>query len=576
MITKHRFWLMRALSLVFFALLLTRLGYLQICCHASLAQRAEREHALRLVEPSPRGAILDRAGRVLAMSLEGGSCFADPHEVKNAKETARILSPLLQVPASELQSKFSQHKRFVWLARRLDPATTQRLQEIHCPGVRVVSEMKRFYPEESLAAHVLGVIGDTQEGLSGVEQMTDPWLSGRSQDTLFKEWTFGNTVALPGNQKSELPPRSIVLTIDRTLQYIVEQELAVQMALSRPRRGTVIVEDPNTGEILAMATAPGFNPNFWGGPHGSRGDGPEKLKNPAIENVFEPGSTFKLVAAAAALEDHVAGPQERFYCENGVWEIQGRTIHDHEPENWLTFTEVISHSSNIGTAKIALRLGQDRMYRYARAFGFGMSTGIGLPGDGAGILRNPHQWRNGSLATIAFGQEVGVTPLQMVNAYTVVADGGMLLEPRLYNGFVDAQGNYFEWEKSKPIRRVISAKTVALLRSILKEVVDHGTGKAAQVAGISIAGKTGTAQKIDPSTRQYSPDKYLASFCGFAPVDHPRLVIGIFLDEPQRSYWGGSEAAPLFARILRDAAPYLHLDSPSVGPFAFSRTISRS
>jgi cell division protein FtsI/penicillin-binding protein 2 len=223
---------------------------------------------------------------------------------------------------------------------------------------------------------------------------------------------------------------------------------------------------------------------------------------------------------------------------------------------------------------VALKLGPENLYRYARAFGFGMATGCGLPGDGTGILRNPHTWQSGSLATVAFGQEVGVTPLQMVNAYCVVANGGKLLEPRIYKGLVDEHGVYKEWARPKPIRCVISPRTVVELRRILQEVVEHGTGKAAHVDGITVAGKTGTAQKIDPATHQYSPDRYLASFCGFAPVDAPRIVIGVFLDEPRTSYWGGSEAAPLFSRIVHDAASYLHLKSPDVGPLAFERTIA--
>jgi len=264
-----------------------------------------------------------------------------------------------------------------------------------------------------------------------------------------------------------------------------------------------------------------------------------------------------------------------FFCENGSWDIPGRTIHDHEHEGWLTFSQVISRSSNIGTAKVARRLGRDPLYRYARAFGFGMPTGCGLPGDGAGILRPTRDWHLTSLETISFGQEVGATPLQMVNAYSVIANGGWLLEPRLYKGIVDENGQYREWANSPPIRRVISLKTASLMKLILKAVVSEGTGKAAQVVGISVAGKTGTAQKIDPVTHQYSEAHYLASFCGFAPADHPKIVIGVFLDEPRTNYWGGSEAAPLFSRILKNTAPYLKLQPEAIGPLAAARILPR-
>ena len=578
MIRAHRLWMTTFLSLVFFALVVGRLGYLQLYCHAALQERVNREQSRVQgnADAQSRGAILDRSGAILAMSIQGGACFADPHRVQNADETARLLAPLLHQPAAAIKSKLVQRKRFVWLARRLDPETAEQVKTLKRPGVTVTTDIKRFYPEESFAAQVLGVVGDNQQGLSGVELMVDRWLRARAVPFLFKPWGFGKTTNIALAGRSDLLPHSVVLTLDRTLQTIAEQELADQMKLSKPKSGTVIIEDPQTGEILAMATAPGFNPNLWGSPLQPEDYGPDILKNPAVEHVFEPGSTFKIVTAAAALEDHRVAPGDSFFCENGSWDIPGRTIHDHERDGWLTFAQVISHSSNIGTAKVARRVGRDSLYRYARAFGFGMPSSCGLPGDGTGILRPTRDWHQASLETISFGQEVGATPLQMVNAYSAIASGGWLLEPRLYKGVVDENGRYREFAPSPPIRRVISSKTATVLKMILKSVVEEGTGKSAQVVGLSVAGKTGTAQKIDPQTHQYSDSHYLASFCGFAPVEHPRLVIGVFLDEPQNGYWGASEAAPLFARILKHAAPYLKLQSESFGPLATSRIIPRS
>jgi cell division protein FtsI (penicillin-binding protein 3) len=385
--------------------------------------------------------------------------------------------------------------------------------------------------------------------------------------------SFVDSDPLPA--RGDVVPRSVVLTIDRTLQYIVEQELALQMKLSRAKSGTVIVQDPHTGDILAMANAPSFNPNYWGDRRARTGYTVEMLKNTSVETVVEPGSTFKLITAAAAIDQQVVSPRDGFFCENGLWQIKGREIHDHEKDGWLTFTEVISRSSNIGTAKVALKLGSDNLFRYARAFGFGMPTGCGLPGDGSGILRNPRVWTSGSLITIAFGQEVGVTPLQMVNAYSVVANGGLLLEPRLYKGVVDEHGAYHQWAGRKPIRRVISPQTVTALKRILTEVVDNGTGKSARVEGIPVAGKTGTAQKIDVLTRRYHADSFLASFCGFAPASSPRLVIGVFIDEPRTSQWGSLEAAPLFSRIVHAAATHLQWKREDLGPVAFARSVGR-
>jgi len=577
-IRTRRLWTTTFLSLVFFCFVAGRLSYLQLYCHAALQERVNKEQS-RVHDSSdvpPRGAILDRTGAVLALSIHGGGCFADPHRVQQVDETVRLLAPLLQQTPSVLKAKLIQHKRFVWLARRLDPETAEQVKALKRPGVTVTTDMKRFYPEEFLAAHVLGVVGDNQQGLSGVELIAERWLSGRAVPFLFKSWSFTKTKPSALASRTDLAPRSVVLTLDRTLQTIVEQELAEQMKQSRPKSGTVIVEDPQTGEILAMATAPSFNPNLWGSPLQPADYGPELLNNPAVEHVFEPGSTFKVVTAAAALEEHRVTLSDSFFCENGSWDIPGRTIHDHERDGWLTFAQVISHSSNIGTAKVARRLGKDSLYRYARAFGFGMPSGCGLPGDSVGILHQTRDWRQSSLETVSFGQEVGATPLQMVNAYCVIASGGWLLEPRLYKGVVDENGQYREFAFAPPIRRVVSPRTVVLMKQILKGVVDEGTGKAAQVVGLSVAGKTGTAQKIDVKTHQYSDAHYLASFCGFAPVDRPRLVVGVFLDEPQGSYWGGSEAAPLFARILKHVAPYLKLQSESFGPLATSRIVSRT
>lgn len=576
MIRQSRLGMTRFLSLMFFLFVVGRLGYLQIYCHASFQQQVDRERTRksRMISMEPRGAILDRKGATLAMSIQGGACFADPKHVTNAAETAKLLAPILQEAQPVLLKKLTQKKRFVWLARRLDPETAARVRDLKRPGITVTNEMKRFYPEEALAAHVLGIVGDKQQGLSGVELMTERWLTGDSVPTLFADWTFGKSTSSPFEDKSDLTPHSVVLTLDRTLQTIVEQELATQMKLTRPKSGTVIIQDPYTGEILAMASAPAFDPNLWGSPLQPGTYNSETLKNPAVEHVFEPGSTFKLVTASAGLEERKISRNDSFFCENGKWEIPGRTIHDHEKDGWLTLGQVISHSSNIGTAKIARKIGAFPLYRYARAFGFGIPSGCGLPGDGAGILRPTKEWHPTSLETVAFGQEVGATAIQVVNAYSVIANGGTLMEPRLYKGVIDEDGKYREWTTGGTIRRVVSAQTAALMKSLLKGVVDEGTGKAAQVEGLTVAGKTGTSQKIDPRTRQYSDSLYVASFCGFAPVDHPRLVIGVFLDEPHGSYWGGSEAAPLFARILKHAAPYLKIPM-AIGPVATARVITR-
>ncbi len=294
MIKSTRLWTTTFLSVVFFAFVAARLSYLQLYCHDAFQERVDREksRANRFPETAPRGAIVDRSGALLALSIQGGACFADPLHVTNVEESARLLSPILHEPVSVLKSKLRQNKRFVWLARRLDPETSGQVKALKRPGIDVTSDIKRFYPEESLASHVLGVVGDNQQGLSGVELVADRWLSGRSVPFIFKQWSLANPRASALASRTDLPPHSVALSIDRTLQMIVEQELAVQMKLSRPKTGTVIVQDPQTGEILAMATAPSFDPNLWGSPFQPDDYGPEQLKNPAVEHVFEPGSTF--------------------------------------------------------------------------------------------------------------------------------------------------------------------------------------------------------------------------------------------------------------------------------------------
>lgn len=576
MIRKRRFSLAAFLTVAFFSAIVVRLADLQVIQYERLSARAERARSRNTVDWEPRGMILDRSGAVLAMSIQGGGCYADPKLVRDPHLTARALAPLLKVPMDELQAKMTQKRRFVWLARRMDPSTTVAVRSLKLSGIRVVDEPKRFYPEETLAAAVLGVVGNEHQGLSGVERAADGWLRGREVPELFREWPTVRTDPPAWAEREELAPQSVVLTLDRTLQMIAEQELARQLELSRAKSGIVVMQNPQTGEILAMASGPGFNPNWWGNPAAPAHYGPDTLKNPSVESVFEPGSTFKVVTAAGALQERKVIPGETIFCENGRWKIAGRFIKDHEKEGLLTFADVMGHSSNIGTAKVGLRLGAQGLYRYARAFGFGVPSGCGLPGDGAGILRQTQQWSGASLETISFGQEVGVTAIQMVNAYSAVANGGWLLEPRLFRGAMDEKGRYRQWANRQVIRQVLSSDTAATVRKILRHVVENGTGKSAQISGLTVAGKTGTAQKINPDTRQYDTERYLASFCGFAPAENPQLVIGVFLDEPRASIWGGSEAAPLFGRILRASAAYLKLTPAPVGPLAVSRTLTES
>lgn len=513
-----------------FCLITFRLYHIQVWRHQEFHHLAHRQ-IQRVSERMPlRGSILDRKNRTLALSLELQSCFADPSEVENPAMTAKTLAPLLNVSSQELLQKIRRKKSsFVWLARKLDPAVSAKIQALRLPGIGLKREEKRIYPHDGLAAQLLGTVGVDNQGLSGVEYSYDSVLCGGPIHETWERDARGR--GLLETRVSQDEPRHVVLTIDKTIQYIAEQELDRAFRETKAHSAMAVVQDAHTGEILAMAHRPTIS--SWT----DKGIPKELLKIPAISRIFEPGSTYKIVVSAAALEEGVVTPGEVFHCENGEYKIANLRIHDHERHGLLTFAQTMEYSSNIGMAKVGSRVGKEKLYTYSRAFGFGALTGIGLEGEASGILRSPSSWSGVSLSMISFGQEVGVTALQITNAFSAIANGGWLMEPQIV------------MNQTASIRQVISAKTAQILTEILEGVVKEGTGVAAQVPGYRVAGKTGTAQKIDPATRRYSPDKYIASFCGFLPADRPRVTIFVMLDEPQGVYWGGYCAGPVFSRL---------------------------
>lgn len=533
-----------------FVLLGTRLFWIQIFCHETLGDLAERQHRRLLKTPATRGMITDRTGHVLAMSLEVPSCWVDVARLRDPARVADTLSRLLGQELDWRKWLASPGRRGVWIARRLSPAVAQDIESRHWPGVEVVWEPQRVYPEGELACHVLGVVGTDQQGLAGIEFSAERALRGTSVQYQVGRDALGRTIAARAAQDPQSTPAALSLTIDRTLQYLAEQALDQGIREARAKRGVMVVEDPSTGELLALVNRPGFDPNQW------RGELP-MLSNAAVSEIFEPGSTFKLVTAAVALEEQLVQWDEHFFCENGQFIFEGFTIHDHEPRGDLPFHQVMAYSSNVGMAKLGLRLGKERFYRMARAFGFGSFSGSGLPGESQGMLRHPGRWSRLSLPMMAFGQEVGVTALQMVNAYTAVANGGLLLEPQVVRGVQPTEARWAPHRPVRPIRRVCSSRTCTVLTQLLEEALESGTGTKARVAGYRAAGKTGTAQKFDREFGRYSPTRYLSSFCGFLPVEAPRLVIGVFIDEPQGVSWGGEVAAPVFAQFAAQAMPYL-------------------
>jgi cell division protein FtsI/penicillin-binding protein 2 len=529
-----------------------RLVQLQVGQHEQLSARAKNQQ-LGAIETSPtRGQVLDRQGRELARSVDTESFFADPREVINVNETARRISSVTGQDREELAGHLREakdsNKKFIWLIRRLDLPSATKLDAMNMDGVYSRKEPKRYYPNDALAAHVLGFVGTDEIGLSGVEQFYNEKIRGES-GKLYLE-TDARRRAFESYEVQPHPGQTVVLTIDQTIQYRTEQALFGAVERSRAKSGTAIVMNPQTGEILALANAPAFDPNQ------PPKDSAEGRANGALQNIYEPGSTFKIVAYSAAIEKGLVSPEDKINCQMGQITVAGRLIHDHHPFGVLSVSDALAQSSNVGAIKLALLVGNDTMYEFARRLGFGARTGIDLPGESPGILKALNRWQPSSIGSIAIGQEIGVTPLQMATAYSVLANGGSLVKPHVVREMRSPDGGILFQAKTES-RPVLKLETIQALRGMMEGVTLRGTAKKAQVEGYSAAGKTGTAQKIDPKTRGYSATKFIGSFVGYAPASNPAVVIIVVIDEPQGAYHGGDVAAPVFREIAEQILPEL-------------------
>jgi cell division protein FtsI (penicillin-binding protein 3) len=523
-----------------------------------LAERAAKQYLRRLPLVSRRGTIYDRAGRELAVSLRVASAFADPAEVQDPVETARALAQALGQPSNEIQARLISDKTFVWLQRQLEPRQAYAVSDLNLKGVGLAPESRRFYPRQELAAHVLGMVGLEDRGLEGVEHLYDDLLGGKPQFVVAQQDALGRLVFRQEQAEPGAPIFDVHLTIDEVLQYIAERELARVVERSGAKAGSVVVLDPATGEILALANQPTFDPNHF------KKAASAARRNRAATDYFEPGSIFKVILAAGAMEEGVVRPGDQFFGENGAIQVGGVTIRDHERYGWLTVRQILSHSSNVGAIKIGQKLGKSLYYHYISAFGFGSLTGVDLPGETPGLIRRPKGWSALSLPVLSLGQEVSVTPIQFATAFAAVANGGALMRPHVVRGLRTQDGTLARQVEPVMVRRVISEGTARTLLEMLTSVVEEGTGKEAAVPGYAVAGKTGTAQKVDPATGRYSHRKIVASFVGAIPAEAPRLVILVMVDEPETLRWGGSIAAPAFREIARDAMKYLRVaPSPS-------------
>ena len=530
-----------------------RLCALQVVEASDLSKRAERQHEKSVTLEGERGTIFDRKGRILATNVEVPSIYAIPSLIADRKAVAPELARVLRSDSRSILKRLDGNKNFVWIERKVSPAVAQSVKELGIEGVGILNESQRFYPKRNLMSQLLGFAGVDNQGLEGIERAYNQVLQGGKEWAVVERDAFGHPIFQKGlDYAAPSRGKDMTLTIDEVIQHIAETELDAVMEQTRADDGSVIVMDPKTGEILAMAVRPEFNPNRVESQH------PEVWRNRAVTDPYEPGSTYKIITASAALEEHVANPDDIFYCEEGRMAIAGGVFRDHEKEGYLTFREVIQKSSNIGMAKIASRLDEDRLYRYSRAFGIGEKSGIDFEGESPGMIREPRYWSGRSLASIAIGQEVAATPLQIVTAASAIANRGLLMRPHLVSEIRDANGHVVQSFPPEIRRRAVSSETADRMIDILEGTVSkRGTGEKAAIPGYRVAGKTGTAQKIDPVTKQYSNQDTVTSFVGIVPAEDPRIVVLVVVDDPKGAAWGGTVAAPVFRNIAEQVLRYL-------------------
>ncbi len=558
-------WKIMALALVMVcaaAGLVSRAYYLQIVRHDFFYTKSLQQ-SRQAVEIRPeRGEILDSRGNKLAISLESESVYVQPHKIVSKKKAARKLARILPFSSRQIYRKLASKKSFVWIERDVLPGQAEKIKKLHLKGVGFVKESRRFYPNRELAGQLLGFVGVDSRGLEGIEHRYDRYLQGK-KNIVFLERDARRGILDPGDLGSVEGTRgkTVIVTIDRSIQHTVEQELARAVAGSGAKRGLAMVMDVESGAVLAMSQYPFFNPNSF------TSSKPYIWRNRAVVDMIEPGSTFKVFTVAAALDQGVVTPDTCFDCEQGKYRIGGRTIHDTHKHGKLNVTEIVKLSSNIGCSKIAARLGKQGLYDFLRRCGFGSRTGIDFPGEKEGMLRDWHRWRDVDLSNISFGQGVGVTPVQLMMAYAALANGGYLVKPYLVQAVVNENGwKVYEHHVASGRRRAFSPKVARQVSAMLEAVVDDdGTAPKARIPGYRVAGKTGTSQKYDSKKKKYSRKNYLASFIGFipAPENHGKLLVYVMLDEPRTSIYGGMVAAPAFSRIGQRLLAYLNVEPSS-------------
>jgi cell division protein FtsI (penicillin-binding protein 3) len=550
---RMRIRLIGGLFVLGFALVALRAFDLQVLQKKEWAERAEHQRQKIIPLTPQRGTIFDSNGEELAVSVDVDSIFVEPRKLEDRAAVAKKLAKALDLPLRSVTAKLKSNSNFVWLKRQVSPSQSAQVKAMKIKGVGRIKEPQRFYPNSNIAAHLLGFTGLDPKGLEGLELKYDKMILGRGGYLVMERDALGRSLGsgLPQVQGATRG-HDLYLTLDKNLQYIAERELADGLRKTEAKAGTVVMLEPATGKILAMASYPEYNPNAF-----SRHK-PYQWRNRAVCDSFEPGSTFKVFLMSAALNEAVISTKQKIDCENGKFRVGGKDIHDHKRYQKLTPAEIIKYSSNIGSAKIGKLLERKAFHRYLQDFGFGQRTGVDLPGEAVGILRPPNKWFEVDLAAISFGQGVSVTPIQLTVATAAIANGGYLMEPYVVDRVVDGQGQVTQQNQPHVVRKVIArdvAQTVTRMMEMTTE--EGGTAIKARVPGFRVAGKTGTAQKVDAVTGGYSADKRVASFIGFLPAEAPRLVMLVTIDEPKKLVYGGLTAAPIFSRIAAQAMQYL-------------------
>jgi cell division protein FtsI (penicillin-binding protein 3) len=577
-LNRSRFWIVCLFFFLWVIAISGRLFWLQIVRHREFVERAAKQQQ-RTFEVAPRrGVLYDRNLRELAMTVLADSIYADPTEIADKPAAARTLAALVHADpedalttTDQIAARLNAGHNFAWIARRVTPQVAAAVKALNMKGIYFQKEFQRFYPDSQIAAQVLGYVGVDDNGLGGLEEKFDGDLHGRPGQ-MYTAMDARRKV-LGSTEHEPEAGRNLVLTIDENIQFMAERALDHAMEKTQALNGTVVVQDVHTGQILALAIRPTFNPNQF------RHTTPSLLRDHAVSDVYEPGSTFKLVTYAAAMDANVATPDDTIDCQGGQINLFGSVIHDDRSDRGIgtvTVATALARSSDVGVIKLALKLGPDRLYNYIRAFGFGQRSGIELPGETRGLLRPVNRWQPASIGYVAIGQEEAVTPIQLVSMVSTIANGGVYLPPHVLMPDTSVPATSSVQKSAAPqvpspvklgddlpdplpsgAHRVISTMAAAQMRKMMEGVVLFGTGKSAQLNGYSSGGKTGTAQKIDPATHRYNGSLHIASFAGFAPVNNPVIAVSIILDSPKGEYYGAAVSAPVFTEVAQQVLEYL-------------------